>query len=405
MQKLLKRTAQVEKQAARRNRTRSKINASDQRRLLIDQQKMINQTRKELRHSARQALREDWQLGPLAPRRDVGDNAKTYGTVHFRTLQAIDNPLGKWKKWGIRVGDRVCVTGQKERDKGRIGVVSEVMEKAESCKVRGINRVNVPTPAYMKVQGRHEPPVQTTEAPIHLSSVRLVTPLADPSTGILRDVIVNDLTLTPPGQRYISNYLSPETGKPHHIPWPPKEKPEYKDNEVDTLRIDVEQVTWTPTLLRAPMPSGVIDELRNKFSKFRTRHEDAYIEMKESMDEEQKGREQEMRWGGGTPREMLTPVQELNRARAMERKGIEDQDKLTEEVLAGIGEMMVRKGKRLAPKKENMEHRTTQPPPPPPPEPVWRPPDDDVLESLNLAWPHGMTAIILLATDNGELAV
>ncbi|KAL8974476.1 MAG: hypothetical protein Q9197_001290 [Variospora fuerteventurae] len=364
MQKLLKRTAQVQKQAARRSRTRSRINASDQRRLLIGQHKQVNQARKELLYSARQALREDWQLGPLAPRRDVGDNAKTYGTVPIRVVQAVDNPLGKWKKWGIRVGDRVCVTGDPERDRGKIGVVGEVTEKAESCKVRGINRVNVPTPEYMKVQGRAEPPVQTTEAPIHLSSVRLVTPLVDPNTGIKRDVIVNELTLTPTGQRYIANYISPDTGKPHYIPWPLKQKPEYKDNEVDTLRIDVEKVTWTPTLLRAPMPSGVIDELRNKYSKFRTRHEDTYIEMKESMDEERKRRAQEMQWGGGTPKEMLTPVQELNRARNMERKGIDDQDKLTEEVLAGIGAMMVRKGKRLLPKEEKVEQATLQPPPP-----------------------------------------
>lgn len=149
MQKLLKRTAQVQKQAARRSRTRSRLNASDQRRLLIGQHKQVNQARKELLYSARQALREDWQLGPLAPRRDVGDNAKTYGTVPIRVVQAVDNPLGKWKKWGIRVGDRVCVTGDPERDRGKIGVVGEVTEKAESCKVRGINRVCVQLPIYL----------------------------------------------------------------------------------------------------------------------------------------------------------------------------------------------------------------------------------------------------------------
>lgn len=201
----------------------------------------------------------------------------------------------------------------------------------------------------MKVEGRTEAPVQTTEAPLDLASVRLVTPLPDPVSGIKRDVIVNELTLTPTGQRYISNYISPETGKPHYIPWPPIEKPEFKDNDVDTLRIDVEQVTWTPTLLRAPFPSGVIDELRNKYSKFRTRHEDSYVEMKEAIDEREKWKVQKMKWSGGTPEEMLTPVQELNRQRRAERKGL-DEDKLTDEVLAGIGEMMWRKGKRPPPK-------------------------------------------------------
>lgn len=141
MQKLLKRTAQVEKQAARRLRNRSKNNASDERRLRINQQKMVNMARKETRNSARQALKEDWQLGPLAPRRDVGDKAETYGTVHFRMIQAVDKPLGKWKKWGIKEGDRVCIVGERERDKGKIGIVGEVTEKAESCKVRGINLV------------------------------------------------------------------------------------------------------------------------------------------------------------------------------------------------------------------------------------------------------------------------
>ena len=201
----------------------------------------------------------------------------------------------------------------------------------------------------MQISGRNEPPVQTTEAPLHLSSVRLVTPLPDPTTGSGRDVIVNELTLTPSGQRLIANYMSPYTGKPHYIPWPPKEKPEFKDNDEDTLRIDVEQVTWVPTLLRAPMPSGVIDELRNKYSKFRRRHEDSYIEMKETQDEKAKRRKEILEYGGGTPKEMLTPVQELNRARKMERKALEE-DKLTEEVLAGIGKLMVKNGKRLPPK-------------------------------------------------------
>lgn len=207
----------------------------------------------------------------------------------------------------------------------------------------------------MKVAGQSEAPVQTTEAPIDLSSVRLVTPLADPTTGIRSDVIVNELKFTPAGQRYISNYVSPDTGELHYIPWPQKEKAEFKDNDVDTLRIDVEQVSWTPTLLRAPMPSGVIDELRNKYSKFRTRHEDSYIEMKQAIDERRKGKEQELEWGGGTPRQMLTPVQELNRARRMERMGVEEKNALTEAVLAGIGKMMVRKGKTLPPQEKDEE--------------------------------------------------
>lgn len=146
MQKLLKRTAQVEKQAARRNRIRRKNNASDNKRIFLYQQKMAHLAHKENRNSARQATKEDWNLGPLAPRRDVGDKAETYGTVHFRMLQPINKPPGRWKSWGIREGDRVCVVGPKEREKGKIGVVGEVTEKAESCKVRGVNLVGCHSP-------------------------------------------------------------------------------------------------------------------------------------------------------------------------------------------------------------------------------------------------------------------
>lgn len=102
------------------------------------------------------------------------------------------------------------------------------------------------------------------------------------------------------------------------------------------------------------MPSGVIDELRNKYSKFRTRHEDSYLEMKEEIDENKRREKEELEWGGGTPKAMLTPVQELNRLRKMERRGLEE-DKLTDDVLAGIGALMVKRGKRSPPKEMKAE--------------------------------------------------
>ncbi|KAL8968002.1 MAG: hypothetical protein Q9183_002668, partial [Haloplaca sp. 2 TL-2023] len=154
MQKLLKRTAQVQRQAARRQRiTRSK-NTSDTRKILNQQQKLYNQDRKAVFVGAREALREIWALGPLAPRRDVGDKADTYGSVPIRLAQSVEKMDAKWKKWGIREGDRV----------------------------------NIPTPAYMQTQGQKEP-LKTIEAPLPLSSVRLVTPLHDPATDTFRDVI------------------------------------------------------------------------------------------------------------------------------------------------------------------------------------------------------------------------
>ncbi|KAL8684098.1 MAG: hypothetical protein Q9224_006617 [Gallowayella concinna] len=360
MQKLLKRTSQVERQAARRQRVYRGKNASDTRKLLQQQLKAANIARREVFVSARQAQREDWHLGPLAPRRDVGAKAETYGAVPVRMVEAVEKLDGKWKKWGIRQGDRVCVVGAKERDRNKIGVVKEVTEKAESCKIKGINMISIATPEYMKTGSQPTPPVQTNEGPIPLSSVRLVTPLVDPFTGKTRDVIVNEIAMTN-NRRYIANYIDPTTNSFHYIPWPAKEKPEFEDNNDDTLRIDVEKETWIPTLLRAPMPSGVIDELRNKFSKFRTRHEDSYIDMLEDFDRKSEKRQQELKWGGGTPRAMLTPVQELNRQRRMERLGVEEENGLTEDVLAAIGETMARRGKTLPPSQEvEMETANTR---------------------------------------------
>ncbi|KAL8696426.1 MAG: hypothetical protein Q9201_007661, partial [Fulgogasparrea decipioides] len=134
MQKLLKRTSQVHRQAARRQRIAREKNASDTRKILHRQQKIYNKSQRQVFRAARQAQREDWALGPLAPRRDVGDKAETYGTVPLRLMQGVEKTDGKWKKWGIKEGDRVCVVGEKERDKGVIGVVRDVDERAEMCK-------------------------------------------------------------------------------------------------------------------------------------------------------------------------------------------------------------------------------------------------------------------------------
>ena len=43
--------------------------------------------------------------------------------------------------WGIVAGDRVAVTGEKERDRGKIGIVREVRREAEEVVVERINLV------------------------------------------------------------------------------------------------------------------------------------------------------------------------------------------------------------------------------------------------------------------------
>ena len=71
-----------------------------------------------------------------------------------------------------------------------------------------------------------------------------------------------------------------------HIPWPEESlaEPTHVDEVADTLRIDVEEKSFLPTLLRPPMPASVIDELRNKYGKFRERHDEEWVAMKEAED-------------------------------------------------------------------------------------------------------------------------
>lgn len=123
------------------------------------------------------------------------------------------------------------------------------------------------------------------ELPIPVDDVRLVVALDNPETGVTRDVLVKHMyggepflereygSDTPKHTRYIA-------GEDIEIPWPRSEVPSFKDEEWDTLRMEVESWSWVPTLNKAPFPSGVMDELRNKYSKYRIRHDPEYVKQK-----------------------------------------------------------------------------------------------------------------------------
>jgi large subunit ribosomal protein L24 len=64
------------------------------------------------------------------------------------------------------------------------------------------------------------------------------------------------------------------------IPWPDAEVQDFEMNPVDTARFDVEQITWLPSVLEAPLPKGVEDELILKRSRMRARHNDEWVAKK-----------------------------------------------------------------------------------------------------------------------------
>lgn len=182
-------------------------------------------------------------------------------------------------------------------------------------------------------------PIRPYEVPLPLSAVRLVAPLPHPETGILRDVIIKELKLKPkslrelkgedPPSRFIAG-LQPAT----LIPYPETEPEVFEDNDCDTLRIEVEEQTWVPTLLKPPMPGSIIDELRGKYSKFRDRHDEAFLAKKIQEDNAAKERKNSIR-------KMMTPLKELHRKERAEKKA-RGKPQLSEELLSKIGEVMAR---------------------------------------------------------------
>jgi large subunit ribosomal protein L24 len=181
-------------------------------------------------------------------------------------------------------------------------------------------------------------PVRSIETPVPLSSVRLVHALTDPETGVTRDVIVKKVINSKiwhdrhAGTTRWSRIIP---GLNVTIPWPKKDPKEHKDFANDTLRMEVEVKSFVPTLLRPPMPSSVIDELRNKFSIFRTRHDPEYLEAKRQEDLEKEEKKKMLE-------EMRTPLKEINRKERKMRKA-KGKGKLTPEMLERIGQVIAKK--------------------------------------------------------------
>jgi large subunit ribosomal protein L24 len=193
-------------------------------------------------------------------------------------------------------------------------------------------QVDVAVPEWMQKMEQSDVPVRSMEAPVPLASVRLVYPLTDTETGETRDVIVKKLVNTAIfhskalGRAFWKRTIP---GLNVVVPWPKLPEAEKKDYDCDTLRLDVETRTFVPTLLRPPMPESIIDELRNKYSKFRTRHDPEYIEAK--MQEDREAEEQKKRIA-----EMRTPLKDVHR-RERKLKKAKGKGKLTPEMLEHLG--------------------------------------------------------------------
>jgi large subunit ribosomal protein L24 len=350
MDKILRRVRMAERNVARRTKRQKYIVDGGNRRADI---RGTAQTRghagAEL-GAAIKARHEELELGPLAPKRDVfkPDKLANYWGAISTDRATLTTPItdaqldarcawaGGSKLLCLARGDRVVVT--EGPYKGQISTISLIIKTSMSVELEGnLGLTNVQVPSYMLQDGQTT--IQQVKSYFPISSVRLVHPIEDPATGTTRDVIIRELKPVRvkhdrPTRKVFFSRVVP--GLNVQIPWP-KVAPNQRENHAfDTLRLEVEERTFVPTLLRPPMPETVLDELRNRYSKFRTRHTPEYIAEVEAREAEKKARRK-----GARVDEMLLPVQEYNR-KMREQRRERGAPELSEEMLEKIGEVIAK---------------------------------------------------------------
>lgn len=183
----------------------------------------------------------------------------------------------------------------------------------------------------------------------HESHLRLVVPTRDPKTGNFQDSILDEMLLirkyNPQGNDYTIKRHMPGTLEKIPSPVLPPRAPKDLSNEQyfdeDTLRITSEQVSFTPVLTytvlnaQGTQADSVLDELRNKYSKRRTRHTDEFIQKMEDIDlaKEEKN---------ASYKKMDTPLMQVNAKIAEEIKAFKTKRKAKEGSLESVGEAVWR---------------------------------------------------------------
>ncbi|RCI12524.1 hypothetical protein L249_0358 [Ophiocordyceps polyrhachis-furcata BCC 54312] len=373
MLKLLKRTAQAERQAARRMKQRAKQAEA------LEKFSQRPRTRDALREvskqdqAARRARIEDWEMGPLAPKRDLGFNS--YGVTweslrhdHPKPSPEIIERRCAWaggsQMLNLAVGDRVLIMDGP--DKGKIDKIKDIQHSQATVMLENRHKGLAGSEIFGGLQAK--------EFPISIGSIRLVYPLRHPKTGHIRDVVIKQLKAIPPNMKSDNMYFDRwEYGQKWDrlvpslnvvIPWPKVEAPKVEATPSDTWRQEVEQRTFYYGLKSPPMPPSVLDELRNRYSKFRTRHEQWYIDRHEAEEAAKKAKKAK------DVRSMMSPMDELYEKRQQLRQA-RPEPQLTDDMLEKIGRMMLRNsaavvvGGGLPPVAEPpvSEAKVTRPPP------------------------------------------
>lgn len=155
MQKLVKRTAQAQRQAARRARQHvEQVEIGNKIRNRGALRSAVAEVRNNIKE-AREAQREAWEMGPLAPKRDLGFNG--YGVIsetlrqdwtNFGTSRARPEVVAKRCAWAgtpnqlnLAVGDRVVILNGP--DKGKIDRIKDIKPEHGTVTLETCHKVSL----------------------------------------------------------------------------------------------------------------------------------------------------------------------------------------------------------------------------------------------------------------------
>ena len=174
MQRILRINLQARNQAAKALRKRELNKYREDWKDYEYRHNLREKSRNEHIKAERKARKEDWTMGPLAPKRDVGTNQNLYGTVtnllysgpvfppkvrygpKDNSWDAIPDKQkgfeGLGNEGNIVDGDRVCVVKGKDSLIGQIGKVKEVSNDTKELRIEGLNVV-WKTSSFLQAQG------------------------------------------------------------------------------------------------------------------------------------------------------------------------------------------------------------------------------------------------------------
>ena len=143
-QSLARRTLLVENQRLRANAVAASKKRHEEKRTNREQAILYRRWELDDIRNERKNRREDWFLGPLAPKRDSGMKLQTYGATTVDRLQGNRvYETERLKRMPFVEGDRVVAV--EGRDRGKVGKVKTVDPETECCTVEGLNVVSIIT--------------------------------------------------------------------------------------------------------------------------------------------------------------------------------------------------------------------------------------------------------------------